>query len=119
MRFILICRARSDVASLRRRVRRAHLQYVIAHRQEIVYGGAMLSPKTGEMAGMLMVLDVPTLEHAAAFVQDEPYFNAAMFDEVRLECWAQRIPEPTADYLRRELEQEIAKGEEGAGTANS
>jgi uncharacterized protein len=110
MHFILICHARRDVTSLRRRVRRAHLEYVIAHRQEMVYGGAIVSPGRGDMVGMLMVLDVPSRERAEAFLREEPYCSAGMFDEIRLEPFAQRLPEPTPDYLRLELEHEIAEG---------
>lgn len=115
MPFIAICRTRGDVSSMRRRMRRAHLEYVIAHRREIVYGGAILSPETGEMAGMLMVLDVADSRCAEAFMREEPYCRAAMFEEILLSPWAQRIPEPKADYLRLELEHEIAEAADVPG----
>lgn len=119
MPFLVICRASGDVTPLRRRARRAHLQYMIAHRGEIVHGGAILSPETGEMVGMLLVMDLPTRQRVDGFLREEPYCAAGMFTEIRVEPWDQKVPEPTADYLRLELEREIARDQEAEAAQGS
>jgi len=106
MTIMIICRARKDISELRRKVRRAHLEYMIRNRDRLVFGGAMLTQDQGSMSGMLVVLEKATLESARQFMAEEPYNKAGMFQEIMIEPFATRVPEPEPGYLQRELERE-------------
>jgi uncharacterized protein YciI len=106
MAFLIICRASTDICELRRRNRRPHLKYILRHRHQILFGGALLSEDETQMTGMVIALDVPDRALAAAFVHDEPYCAAGMFPHVTIERWGHRIPEPRAGFLEGELAQE-------------
>lgn len=109
MPYLIICRANTDITAMRRRLRAIHLEYILKYRDRIRFGGPIMSANPERMVGMLTVLDVPDRSDAEQFVRDEPYCQAGLFDEITIDPWLQRIPEPEPNFLDRELERERAR----------
>jgi uncharacterized protein YciI len=106
MTYLITCRCSGNVDPIRKVVRAAHLQYIIAHRAEIAFGGALLSDENGRFAGMMVVLNVESREQAVEFVVSEPYCRAGLFTTVDVCPLALRIPEPSSGFLQDELQRE-------------
>jgi uncharacterized protein len=106
MSYLVTCRCSGDVTSLRKARRAAHLHYIIAHRTEIAFGGALFSDENGEFAGMILVLNVDSREQAVEFLDNEPYCQAGLFTAVDICPMAIRIPEPSSGFLHEELDRE-------------
>lgn len=79
----------------------------------LIVGGPIMSANSERMVGMLTVLEVPDRADAEQFVRDEPYCHAGMFDDMTIDPWLQRIPEPEPNFLQRELEHERARPQSG------
>jgi len=105
--YLIICRAMADITQARRRTRRAHLEYILRHREHISFGGALLSPDGCQVTGVVLALEVTQRSQAEDFIRDEPYCAAGLFPQISIELWGGRIPEPFEGYLRQELAQEL------------
>lgn len=87
--FALICTDRPGGLEIRKANRPDHL----AHLQETgaaVLAGPLLDD-AGEMAGSLIVLDLPDRAAAEAWAAADPYARAGLFAEVRLQDWRRVI----------------------------
>jgi hypothetical protein len=116
MNYLVTCRCSGHVDSLHKATRADHLQFIIAHRAEIGFGGALYSDGNGEFAGMIVVLNVASREEALKFVENEPYCRAGMFTTIDICPLAIRIPEPSSGFLHEELERERRSRRNQSGT---
>jgi uncharacterized protein YciI len=89
-------------AELRRRTRPAHLAYIAAHRNLIVFGGPMQGPE-GHNIGGLTVLDVPDLSAAETFARGDPYAEAGLFETMAIRPITVMVPGP-AEIIDQERE---------------
>lgn len=83
--FALICTDRPGGLETRKATRAAHLEHVRTS-GVVVLAGPLLDA-AGEMAGSLVVLDVPDRAAAEAWAAADPYAQAGLFSEVRLQEW--------------------------------
>ncbi len=90
-----------------------HLAYVAAHRRLIIAGGPTLS-EAGAPETMVLLLDVPGLDEARAFIAAEPYAANGVFALVEMRAWARVMPEPHPGALDAALAAERARGLEPA-----
>lgn len=109
MHAALICTLGPDVEARRLELRASHLGYIAKHRHRILFGGPTLSAQ-GRPERMLIVLDVPDLAAAHAFVAAEPYSANGVFEHVEVRAWSQVLPEAEPGALDRALAAERAKG---------
>jgi len=79
MLFALINTDRPAGLELRMATRPAHLDWVAGQESKLVTAGALLDP-AGNMAGSLLVIDVPDRAAAEAFVAADPYTKAGLFE---------------------------------------
>ena len=96
-----------------------HLEYMVASKDKLVYGG-MLPASPGEgSTGRLFVLELPTMEAAEEFAASEPYNRAGLFDRVEIREFRQMWPEPGPGTLEHllELERDRRRGTQRADTA--
>lgn len=92
MKFALQCILAKDSNDKRITLRTEHLRYIKAHKEQIFCGGPTLDDSgTPEM--MLIILDVPDITSAEAFIQAEPYNRAGVFEQVTIRQWRQVLPE--------------------------
>ena len=69
--------------------RDAHLDYIKA--TGVVTQAGPLLDDGGEMAGSLVVLDVPDMAAAQDWAANDPYAKAGLFDTVTLRAWKKVI----------------------------
>ena len=79
--FVLHCLDKPDSLALRMAHREAHLAYVSGRTDVMKLGGPMLDDD-GNMAGSLLVLDVPDKAAAEAFSAADPYTKAGLWQRV-------------------------------------
>lgn len=77
---------RADGLEARMAAREAHLAYVRGQPETVVLGGPLLD-EAGKMVGSILVLDLPDMAAAKAFVAEDPYTQAAVFETASLRPW--------------------------------
>ena len=82
MPFAVICLDRPGTSELRAKVRLPHLEYINPHRSTMQIGGALLDDAGEERIGMMFAIDLPSREAVDAFMRDEPYNKAGVFESV-------------------------------------
>ncbi len=87
--FMMLCTDKPGGLELRKANRTAHLDYV-ARTGCVVQAGPLLDGD-GEMAGSLIILDLPDIDAAHAWAADDPYGRAGLFSEVRVQAWKKVI----------------------------
>lgn len=110
MAFLALCLDKADGLPLRRAMRAVHLDYMIARRHLILFGGPLLDDDGGSALGSVIMLDLPDRDAVTAFLAEEPYSKAGLFEQVIIRRWRQMVPEPAPDTLARELARERAAG---------
>ena len=71
------------MAEARAAIRQTHLDYLAAHADVVVLGGVTYGAD-GEKDGSVWVVNLPDLAAAEAFVADEPFVRAGLFQWVRV-----------------------------------
>lgn len=85
----LIAHDKPGALDIRRANRDAHLAY-IADTGVVVQAGPLLDA-AGEMCGSLVILDVPDMDAARAWVLGDPYGKAGLFSGITLQAWKKVI----------------------------
>ena len=106
MPYMIYCMDRTDAGDLRQRTRAAHLDYMITHSEQVLYGGPLQSDDGLRVLGSLMVLDLAHRIDVEAFLKKEPYACAQLFSEVRIARLRQMVPEDPPGLLMQELARE-------------
>lgn len=107
MRFALLCTLAADADETRRRFRAEHLEFIRAERSAILFGGPLLDD-AGRPETMLLVLEAPDRAAAEAWIAREPYRRHGVFATVRVQPWAQVLPEPEPGALDQAISRERA-----------
>lgn len=81
----LIARDKPGALPIRQENRPAHVAYLKS--SEAVQQAGPLLDAAGEMAGSLIILDVPDMAAAEEWVKGDPYGNAGLFESVELIVW--------------------------------
>ncbi len=89
MLIALICRDKAGALPVRQAHRAAHLAYLRASAPQVALAGPLLDD--GQMAGSLIVLDVPDMAAARAWAAADPYAQAGLFASVTLHEWKRVI----------------------------
>lgn len=105
----LFCHVDPTREADRLRLRAEHLAYIIAHRHLILAGGPTLTEQ-GTPQTMVLLLDVPTVAAAEAFIRSEPYTANGVFSKVEVHAWARVLPETHSGALEDALASERARG---------
>ncbi|TVP95674.1 MAG: YciI family protein [Roseinatronobacter sp.] len=87
--YMMLCTDKPDALELRKATREAHLAYV-AETGCVVQAGPLLD-LAGQMAGSLIVLDLPDIEAAKLWGANDPYAKAGLFEAVRVQEWKKVI----------------------------
>jgi uncharacterized protein len=95
----------NDGAALRRRIRAAHLRFVLANPGVFRYGGPLLDDE-GQTVGSLMLVDLPDRKALDRFLQEEPYCRNGLFAPLHVHPSRQVVPEIAPGLLAKELARE-------------
>ncbi|WP_299444351.1 YciI family protein [uncultured Rhodospira sp.] len=94
MLFVIYCLDKPNSRDLRLRTRNAHLEHAKAHNEAIRLGGPLVTDDGEGMVGSLIVVDMPDKSAVEAFVRDDPYFQAGLFEAVLIRPFKQVLPTP-------------------------
>ena len=89
MLIALICTDKEGALETRKANRDAHLAYIKA--TGVVSMAGPLLDDAGEMAGSLVVLDVDDTNAAHEWAAQDPYAQAGLFSDVRIQPWKKVI----------------------------
>jgi uncharacterized protein YciI len=84
MLFAFQCIDRPDAGDLRQRTRPAHLEYLVAHKPQVVCAGALLGDDQKTPIGSLLIVDCADSAAAARFGAKDPYAVAGLFAQVSI-----------------------------------
>ena len=87
--YMMVCTDKPGALELRKSTREAHLAY-IAETGCVTQAGPLLDA-AGQMAGSLIVLDLPDLDAAKSWGAQDPYAQAGLFEAVRVQEWKKVI----------------------------
>lgn len=85
---------RPESAELRAATSAAHREFVGRHLDAMYLGGPLLADDGETAIGSLIVMDFPDRETAVAFIADEPYNRAGLFESVTVRAFGP-VVEPT------------------------
>ena len=72
---------------LRLEVRARHLDYLDEHEARLLACGAKLSDDGAMASGGLYLLDVEDRASAEAFIEEDPFYKAGLFERVEVTRW--------------------------------
>lgn len=87
--FMMLCKDRPGALTLRMETRAAHLAYV-AETGCVAQAGPLLD-EAGQMAGSLIILDLPDLQAARDWGASDPYTQAGLFAATQVQEWKKVI----------------------------
>jgi uncharacterized protein len=93
MLYMLHLLDRPDAAALRQRVRPAHKAYLARVAERIAFAGPLLRDDGQTMVGSLLVMDFPSREALRACLADEPFTQAGLYAEMRIDAFANLWPQ--------------------------
>ncbi|TPG36036.1 YciI family protein [Mycolicibacterium hodleri] len=103
-RYLIECTIDETRLELLAAKRAEHYEFLIAHRDQIVFGGPARAEEGGPPQTMVMVVEVASTQEARRFIADEPYNRSGSFSKVAVRPWSQVIPELTSRSLQTTLE---------------
>jgi uncharacterized protein YciI len=106
MAFLVLCMDKPDGLALRKKTRAVHLEYMIRHKARVIFGGPLVNDDGDRTVGSLMMLDFSERPAVEAFLGDEPYTRAGLFESVIVRRWRQVVPEREPNFLANELARE-------------
>ncbi|MDA4848575.1 YciI family protein [Hoeflea poritis] len=84
MLFSVTLMDRPDGAALRAETAARHREYVARFLPQIVLGGPLLAADGETMIGSQIIIDMPDVQATRAFVENEPYNRAGLFEQVQI-----------------------------------
>jgi uncharacterized protein YciI len=80
MLFVFHLRDRPEAGELRKAIRPAHKEYLAGVADRICVAGPLLSDDQTQMIGSLLVIDFPSRAAAEAWLTEEPFTRAGVYD---------------------------------------
>lgn len=78
---------RPDSGDLRAEVSPAHREFVGQHLESMYLGGPLLADDGETAVGSLIIKEFPNREAAVAFIADEPYNRAGLFESITVRAF--------------------------------
>ena len=92
MLFAIFCTDKEDYLDVRMDNRPAHVEYLKAQGDKLIFAGPTLAEDGETMNGSLIVVDFDSLEQAQDFASNDPYAQAKLFDSVVIRAWKKVLP---------------------------
>jgi uncharacterized protein YciI len=87
MPYVVITKDKPNSLALRERVRAEHLDYLTEHKAKLLAAGAQIADDgTGGYGGVIIV-DTDDRGEAEAFIQNDPFTKAGLFDMIQVTRW--------------------------------
>ncbi|KWF06388.1 hypothetical protein WT55_21085 [Burkholderia pseudomultivorans] len=85
------------------------MEYINMHRERMVLGAALLEDEDDVRVGMMIAVDLPDRQAVDAFMRDEPYNAAGIFESVVVRKCARIFPEEDRAHFDNLLREERRK----------
>jgi uncharacterized protein len=84
MLWAIYCLDKQNTAAARSELLKVHRNYLDANVPDIFFSGPLLSDDAEQSFGSLFILNVKGRAEAQAFIDNEPFNNAGVFDRVHI-----------------------------------
>jgi len=92
MLFTFICTDKPDRLQVRKETRPAHLEYLDARIDQVVYGGPLFGEDDETPVGSLIIVDAENRAAAEKIAAEDPYNQAGLFASVEIKATKQVYP---------------------------
>ena len=92
MLFCVICMDKPNSLPLRQATRPAHIEYVSQSPNTVKLGGPLMDEDGTSMIGTMLIIEAENRADAEAFVANDPYNLAGLFETVTVRPFKQAIP---------------------------
>ena len=103
MPIVVRCLYRHGGAEARFHIRDVHLEYMIRHRHLLNTGGALTADDGQTTVGMFLILECEDKAAAEAFLADEPYTRAGLFESRTIDLLDRFVPHQDPEFLQKLL----------------
>jgi len=106
MKFVILCKLKTNSDGPRKALRLKHLEYIQQHKASVLASGPALDDAN---AAWMMILFVQFNDKHAVedFIQHEPYTaSGQVVESVEVHRWSQVLPEPEPGSLGKQIEKE-------------
>jgi uncharacterized protein YciI len=73
--------------ALRQKFREAHEAYLAKHAGTVMARGPLVADNGEEPVGSVLLLDVPDMETARAFIEQEPFYSNGVYKDIHFHRW--------------------------------
>lgn len=87
MAYVILTRDKADAGDLRARTREEHLAYLDANMDKLLAAGAMIDDDGTGGHGGVIILDTDDRGEAEAFIANDPFSKADLFESVTVSRW--------------------------------
>jgi uncharacterized protein YciI len=103
MPVVVRCLYRPGGAEARLHIRDVHIQYMIGHRRLINTGGALMADDGQTPIGMFLILESESRASVEAFMSEEPYTRAGLFESRTIELLDRFVPHEDPEFSEKLL----------------
>ena len=103
MPVVIRCLYRPGGAEARLHIRDVHVEYMISNRHLLDTGGALVADDGQTVTGMFLILKCENKASAEAFLSDEPYTLAGLFESRTIEILDRFVPHRDPQFLEKLL----------------
>jgi uncharacterized protein len=100
---VVRCLHRPGGAEERLYIRDVHVEYMISNRQWLEQGGALMSVDGSTVEGMFLILRHDNRDDVEAFLSNEPYNRAGLFEKTTIERFDRFVPHSDPQFLEKLL----------------
>ena len=87
MPYVIITKDKPDSLALREEVRGVHLAYLTEHKAKLLAAGAQTADDGTGGTGGVIIVDTEDRAEAEAFIQNDPFTKAGLFDMIQVTRW--------------------------------
>jgi uncharacterized protein YciI len=87
MPYAIITTDKPDGAELRAKTRNVHVEYLTANMHKLLAAGALIADDGTGGNGGILIVDTDELEEAEAFIANDPFTKAGLFEKVTVTRW--------------------------------
>ncbi|WP_114968282.1 YciI family protein [Rhodoferax ferrireducens] len=101
--FAVFAQDRIGMKEVRARLRpehRAWLRNPGTHKVVVRLGGPLLDA-AGAMAGTLLVVEAQSMQAVQEFMNDDPYCQSEMFEQIEIKRWQWSLGQPQSENLEK------------------
>ncbi|TCT08185.1 YciI family protein [Aquabacter spiritensis] len=96
MLFVVLKKDKPDHQKVRADVRPEHLEFLNANKDKIAFGGPILTEDGSGMVGSILTVEAESAAEAKAFLENDPFAKAGLFESVEVVPWKWVFKNPAA-----------------------